>query len=257
MSNATINVVEEVENTTNHTTKNMIVEVSSPTVPKNPIPDFLIFGKSQKYLNRITSELGYEYSKNSLLPNEGHSAKELFIEYVNEQDSTKIVSPILKGEYRHEVTQNNPMHWAINSIRYIAVMAWLRSHAEKKLEVIQKMNLVVEHENDHTQIKNSYGHINTIVGNEMFHEFMEFVGYEEATIFNNLRFPLCWKLKVNAWKSREWLQFNHNHTAPISIFLDQYDTEEEAAAAVVATVWRRLQPYYKVEANILKPLNLI
>jgi hypothetical protein len=219
------------------------------------IPKFISLGKSQKYMNRMLECLGWKYSDTSYIPNEGHSASDLFIAYQRGEDF--ISTPILKNEFG-VYNGYERQDWAVNSVRYILSMAWLRASLEEREHMVHIMRMEnVTHDTDYTKIPKSFAYINDIVDSGKFKEFMEFVGYEPTTIFSNTKYPLCWKLKHNAWKDREWLKFNHNHRPNVVVNIADYNTAEDAAAAVITNVWRRLQTYYKVETEILRPLGII
>lgn len=219
------------------------------------VPKFISLGKSQKYMNKMMEALGWQYSPTSCIPNEGHSASDLKIEYVNKNQEI-LSTPILKYEFGVHAGYER-QDWAVNSVRYLLCMAWLRATPAEREHMIDTMKMEeLSHDTDYKNIPKSFAYINDIVDSGKFREFMEKVGYEPTTIFSNTKYPLCWKLKHSAWKDREWLKFNHNHRPNIVVNIADYNNAEEAAAAVVATVWRRLQTYYKVENDILRPLGI-
>ena len=248
----------EAKNELNEIKINAINEENVLTVADlKKIPKFVSFGKSQKYMNRMLECLGWTYSPTSCIPNEGHSASDLFVAY--QRGDEFISTPILKNEFG-VYNGFERQDWAVNSVRYILCMAWLRASVSEREHMVTATRMMEEglsHDQEYRKIPKSFAYLNDIMDSGKFREFMEFVGYEPTTIFSNTKYPLCWKLKHNAWKDREWLKFNHNHRPNVVVNIADYNTAEEAATAVLANVWRRLQTYYRVESDILRPLGII
>ena len=258
--------MEMVETKNELNTDNIFIEESDMKISVEPgltvgelkkIPKFISFGKSQKYMNRMLQSLGWNYFPGSCIPNEG-SNTDLFVAYQRSR-SEFISTQILKEEFG-VCNGFERQDWALNSIRYILTIAWLRASIKERELMVRSTGMLEEglsHDTEYRKIPKSFAYINDIVDSGKFKEFLEFVGYEPTTIFSNTKYPLCWKIKHSAWKSREWLKFNHNHRQNVVVNINDYNTAEDAAAAVLATVWRRLQTYYRVESDILRPIGII